>query len=182
MEWKHISDKEVWSIPAGSTIAAIEDPECRIYECPIDYAEVEASYISFRGKAGGKADTVYKIKDICNGVNVSDPNELNALYAEKPEYQHEHEKIVYAQRVFNQIRGKKLHRLGMTVTVKKVNTRTEQKRQRDPEGRPKQGFLHFDDMNLAIENAEVESEHRENENTEKYPPQGHCFNPFIFKS
>ena len=86
MEWKHISDKEVWSIPAGSTIAAIEDPECRIYECPIDYAEVEASYISFRGKAGGKADTVYKIKDICNGVNVSDPNELNALYAEKPEY------------------------------------------------------------------------------------------------
>ena len=40
----------------------------------------------FQVKAGGKADTVYKIKDICNGVNVSDPNELNALYAEKPEY------------------------------------------------------------------------------------------------
>ena len=32
--------KRVWSIPAGSTIAAIEDPGCRIYECPIDYAEV----------------------------------------------------------------------------------------------------------------------------------------------
>jgi hypothetical protein len=80
---------------------------------------------------------------------------IGLRHAEKPEYQHEDKKIVDTQRIFNDISGEKLHRLGMTVTMKKVNTRAEQDCQRHPESRPKQGFLHFDDVNLAVENTEV---------------------------
>jgi hypothetical protein len=76
-------------------------------------------------------------------------------HAEKPEYQHKDKKIVDAQRVFNEISGKKLHRFGVAFIVKKVNTRAEQERQRHPESSPKQGFLHFDDVNPAVKNSEV---------------------------
>jgi hypothetical protein len=86
-------------------------------------------------------------------------------HAKKPEYQHKNEKIVDAQRVFNEISGKKLHRFGVAFIVKKVNTRAEQERQRHPESRPKQGFLHFDDVNLAVENTKIKCQHGEDENT-----------------
>src|SRR5664280_200220 len=103
---------------------------------------------------------------------------IRKRHVEKTEDQHEDKKIVDAQRVFNEISGRKLHRLGMA--VEKVNSGTEKQSQSDPKSSPKQCFLHFDDVSLTIENTEIKSQHGEDKNTKDDPPQNHLnFSPLI---
>jgi len=96
---------------------------------------------------------------------------ISGRHVEKPEDQQEHKKIINAQRVFNDVSGKKFQRLG--VAVKIIDARAEQAGQCDPEGCPEHGFLHFDDVHLAVENTQIQGQHRQDKDTENCPPEGH---------
>lgn len=73
-------EDEILSIPAGRSLSAIL--KSGVYECPIAgrrYAHQRKTlYIAFKGK-GGVMDTLYKLKEIVEGVDLNDASQISVL-------------------------------------------------------------------------------------------------------
>ena len=83
------------------------------------------------------------------------------------EEQREHEHVVHAQRFLDEIASEELQRLRRAGVV--PDSGVEDQRQPDPDERPSERFLQRHDMRLAMEHAEVQREHREDEHIETDP-------------
>ena len=74
-------EEEILAIPAGKTLAAI--PKSGIYECPIKGRRYEHQrrtlYIAFKNSKGGAMDTLYKLHDIIEGVDLNDLSQIAVL-------------------------------------------------------------------------------------------------------
>ena len=74
-------EEDILSIPAGKTIAAIL--KSGIYECPIEgrhYTHQRRTlYIAFKNAKGGAMDTLYKLHDIIEGVDLNDLSQIAVL-------------------------------------------------------------------------------------------------------
>ena len=63
-----VFDKEIMVIPAGKTLTAIENPKCRLYECPAGGKNYKARartrplYVAFAKNSQFK--TLYKVQDV----------------------------------------------------------------------------------------------------------------------
>src|SRR5215467_180105 len=88
-------------------------------------------------------------------------------YAEISEDQQEDKDIVYAQRLLDQVAGQECERrLGPEPVI---YAQIEEQRQNDPDAAPGQRLSDRHFVRLAMENAQVEGEHRQHEQDEPPP-------------
>ena len=74
-------EEDILSIPAGKTLAAIL--KSGIYECPVvgrRYAHQRRTlYITFKNAKGGAMDTLYKLQDIIDSLDLNDLSQIAVL-------------------------------------------------------------------------------------------------------
>ena len=76
-------EEEIMTIPAGTTLSMVKDPECSMYECPVDgrqfksRGEKQVLYFAFREGGGqhGRMTALYKVQKILSlNINNVDAN------------------------------------------------------------------------------------------------------------
>ena len=74
-------DKEILAIPAGMSLPAIL--ASGLYVCPANgkhYAnQSKTLYLAFKDSKGGMMDTIYKVKDIIEGIDLNDSSHISIL-------------------------------------------------------------------------------------------------------
>lgn len=80
-------EREIQAIPAGMSLSAIQ--ASGLYECPTTgkhYANQRKTlYLAFKGKNGGKMTTLYKVKEIIEGIDLNDLSQI-AVLQKIPQY------------------------------------------------------------------------------------------------
>jgi len=96
-----------------------------------------------------------------------DPVLILGRNPEKRKNQHEHEDVVHRERFLDDVAGEELEALLLALPVPKGGR--EHQRKRDPHARPDGGFPDADFVGFAVEHAQIQGQHCQNEGDERCP-------------